>query len=294
MQNMLGACLCSMCPNQPSRAIVNTDKLKEVVKCLGEGEVSFDEFGTFTMHGQMIDQKYRPGKRDAGLDAIVLILSTEAVTLVHPKLYENGMLLLRDFYKHTKWTREKLESARVAPAEGAIPVTFFDALAWQIMKGPAKAADIAIGVARSVCRDAKNADRMACLLWKRDRKTKLYQGPTNLISRLGSKGISKALQVPVRPGFGTCMPGCKMLGTQNLIMICGCAQEDCMRTLVCLGQGDRIMRLAKVKSIPKHFAKVLMDGTDKTVETALWLIWRMTRDHDFCVRLVRNLDMVST
>ena len=37
---------------------------------------------------------------------------------------------------------EKLERARVAPSEGAIPVTFYDALAWQIMKGPAKAADI--------------------------------------------------------------------------------------------------------------------------------------------------------
>lgn len=65
-----------------------------------------------------------------------------------------------------------------------------------------------------------------------------------------------------------------------------------MRTLVCLGQGERIMRLAKVKPIPKHFAKVLIDGTDKAVDSALWLIWRMTRDDDFCVRLVRNLDMV--
>lgn len=201
MQNMVGACSCSMCPNQPSKAIVNAEKLKEVVKCLGAGEVSFDEFGTFTMNGQIIDQKYRPGKRDAGLDALVLTLSTEAVTLVHPKLYENGMLLLRDFYKHTKWTREKLERARVAPAEGAIPLTFYDALAWQIMKGPARAADIAISIARSVCRDAKNADRLACLLWKRDKKTKLYLGPTNLTSRLGSKGNSKTLQVLIRPGL---------------------------------------------------------------------------------------------
>ena len=62
---------------------------------------------------------------------------------------------------------------------------------------------------------------------------------------------------------------------------------------MCLGQGDRIMRLAKVKSIPSHFAKVLMDGTDKTVDTALWLTWRMTRDDDFCLRLFRNLDMVG-
>ena len=195
MQNMIGACACSRCPNQPSKAIVNADKLKDVFKCLGAGEVSFDEFGTFTMNGQMIDQKYRPGKRDAGLDAIILILSTEAVTLVPPRLYENGMLLLQDFYKHTKWTREKLERTRVAPSEGAIPLTFYDALAWQIMKGPAKAADIAISMVRCVCRDTKAADRMACLLWKRDKKSKLYLGATNLIARLGSKQNSKALQV---------------------------------------------------------------------------------------------------
>lgn len=66
-----------------------------------------------------------------------------------------------------------------------------------------------------------------------------------------------------------------------------------MRTLVCLSRGDRMVRLAKVKSIPKHFAKVLLDGTDKTIDTAVWLTWRMTRDDDFCLRLFRNLDMVS-
>lgn len=54
------------------------------------------------------------------------------------------------------------------------------------------------------------------------------------------------------------------------------------------------MRLAKVKPIPKAFAKVMDDGTDKTVDTALWLAWRMTLDDDFCQRVFRNNDLVST
>ena len=199
MQGLLGACTCSRCPSQPSRAVVPPDKLKEVVKALGAGEVSFDEFGAFTMRGQLIDQKYRPGRRDVGLDAIIVTLSTEAITLVHPKLYENGMLLLKDYFSHTKRTREILERARIAPAEGAIPLTFHDVLAWQIMKGPQRAADIAIPLARSLCRDSKGAERMACLLWKRDKKSKGYLAVTALIQRLSSKKESKTLQVRALP-----------------------------------------------------------------------------------------------
>lgn len=195
MQGLLGACSCSMCPSQPSKEIINGDKLKEIVKGLGAGEVSFDEFGTLVMNGKMVDQRYRPGGRDIALDATILTCSTEAITLVHPKLYENCMLLLERYYKHTKRTREKLERVRVASAEGAIPLTLYDALAWQIMKGPPRAADIAISITRLICRESKGADRMACLLWKRDKKSKSYQAISSLVSRLGGKKDPKSLQV---------------------------------------------------------------------------------------------------
>jgi hypothetical protein len=217
MQGLLGACACSMCPSQPSKAVINGDKLKEVVKGLGAGEVSFDEFGTFVMHGKMIDQRYRPGGRDMALDATILTCSTEAITLVHPKLYENSMLLLGRYYKHTKRTREKLERARVAPAEGTIPLTFYDALAWQIMKGPPRAADIAISITRLICRESKGANRMACLLWKRDKKSKSYQAISSLVSRLGGKKEAKSLQVM------RCASPCYPCMEQGNNLTCACA-----------------------------------------------------------------------
>jgi hypothetical protein len=204
MQGLLGACACSQCPGQPSRAVVPPDKLKAVVKALGEGAVSFDAFGAFTMGEQIIDLNCRPGKRDLGLDAVIVTLSTEAITLVHPKLYENGMVLLKDYYSHKKLTRENLERARVAPAEGAIPLTFYDVLAWQIMKGPQRAADIAITLTRSLCRDSKAAARMSCLLWKRDKKSKGYLAVTALIQRLASKKESRSLQVCALPPRAAC------------------------------------------------------------------------------------------
>jgi hypothetical protein len=55
-----------------------------------------------------------------------------------------------------------------------------------------------------------------------------------------------------------------------------------------------MMRLAQVKPILKAFSKVLEDGTDKTIDTTLWLTWRMTPDDEFCQRLFRNSDLVRT
>ena len=143
----------------------------------------------------MVDERYRPGKRDMGLDAIIVIMSTESVTLVHPKLYENGMNLLQRYYRHTKRTQDLLKRVQIAPVEEAIPLTFYDVLAWQIMRGPAKSADIAISLTRSMCREAKIANRMSCLLWKRDKKSKNYLAINNMIARLGTKKDPKSLQV---------------------------------------------------------------------------------------------------
>ena len=145
----------------------------------------------------MLDPRNKPGGRNTVLDAIIVTMATEVVTLVHPKLYENGMLILQEYYRYTKRTREKLEQVRVASTLGAVPLTFYDALAWQIMKGPQRAADIAINIARSLCRDSRNACRMSCLLWKKDKKSKSYQGINTLISRLGGKRDSKILQVRI-------------------------------------------------------------------------------------------------
>jgi hypothetical protein len=70
-------------------------------------------------------------------------------------------------------------------------------------------------------------------------------------------------------------------------------QEDCVRVLACLGADqNQIMRLAKVKPILKAFGKVMDDGTDKAIDTALWLSWRMTSDDDFCQRLSKSSDVV--
>jgi hypothetical protein len=226
MQGLLGACACSQCPSQPSLAVVPPDKLKAVVKALGEGAVSFDVFGAFTMGGQIIDLKYRPGKRDCGLDTVIVTLSTEAITLVHPKVYENGMVLLKDYYSHTKLTRENSERARVAPAEGAIPLTFYDVLAWQIMKGPQRAADIAITLTRSLCRDSKAAERMSCLLWKRDRKSNGYLAVTALIQRLASKKESRSLQVCALPP-AVRVP-CERLIQSTLTRAGGLHSDHCM------------------------------------------------------------------
>lgn len=72
-------------------------------------------------------------------------------------------------------------------------------------------------------------------------------------------------------------------------------QEDCVRILARLGpDNDRMMRLAQMKPILKAFSKVLEDGTVKTIDTALWLTWRMTPDADFCQRLFKNTDLVRT
>ena len=288
MQGLLGACACAQCPSQPSRAVVPPDKLKAVVKALGEGAVSFDAFGAFTMGGQMIDLKCRPGKRDLGLDAVIVTLSTEAITLVHPKLYENGMVLLKNYYSHTKLTRENLERARVAPVEGAIPLTFYDVLAWQIMKGPQRAADIAITLTRSLCRDSKAAARMSCLLWKRDKKSKGFLAVTALIQRLASKTESRSLQVCALPPPAR-VP-CERLIQSTLTR----EQEDCIRIIACMGaDNERVIRLAGIKPLLKAFSNALQLGTSKTIQTILWLAWRMTIDDDFCTRLFRNNDLVS-
>ena len=267
MQGVTGACTCSVCPTQPSRATVPPDTQQEVLSGLLNGELAPDGFGTLTRRGEYIDKKYRPGRRDAGLDGVILALATESITLVPPKLYENGMLLMQRLYQHSKLTKQKLEKARVAPAEDSVPLTFYDALAFQIMKGPQRAANIAISLTRSLIRDAKAASRMSCLLWKKSKKDKAFLGIFNLLARLGSKQESFALQ------------------------------EDSIRILACLGNDqERILRMAAVKPVLKAFCKVIDDGagTDKSIDTALWLTWRMTRDNKFCERLTQNSEMMNS
>jgi hypothetical protein len=56
---------------------------------------------------------------------------------------------------------------------------------------------------------------------------------------------------------------------------------------------ERIIRLAGIKPLMKGFSNALQSGTAKTIETTLWLTWRMTFDDEFCTRLFRNKDLVS-
>jgi len=70
-------------------------------------------------------------------------------------------------------------------------------------------------------------------------------------------------------------------------------QEDCIRVIACLGaDSERIIRLARIKPLLKAFCNALQVGSAKTIDTALWLAWRMTIDDDFCARLFRNTELV--
>ena len=62
MQGVTGACTCSVCPTQPSRATVPPDTQQEVLSGLLNGELAPDGFGTLTRRGEYIDKKYRPGR----------------------------------------------------------------------------------------------------------------------------------------------------------------------------------------------------------------------------------------
>ena len=191
MLGLVGSCTCSKCPIEPSSTIVPADKLKEIVKSLGAGEVKFDAAGNFFIDGQMVDQR----NRNWALETIIVVCSTESATLVHPGLYLNCMALLQKYYQHSKRTQANVKRVRISPIEGGVPLDFCNALAWQIMRGPPRAADVAICLTRILCRDQTNAKRMTCLLWKKDKQSKNYPGVSNLVSRLGQKSVSKDLEV---------------------------------------------------------------------------------------------------
>mmetsp|Transcript_64876 Transcript_64876/g.148604 ORF Transcript_64876/g.148604 Transcript_64876/m.148604 type:complete len:576 (-) Transcript_64876:34-1761(-) len=267
---MRDMCTCALCPNVAVPFVLAKTAFSKLEKGLFVSRIEVDKDGTLYLGGEYFDlaEGGRPetaAQPLAGIKAVMQMVAQGEIRGPSPfEIQDAGMRVLTQFYdSHPRNKKLLLNICVPLLADPRVTITFLQLCVKGVGYGSSSGSVHCLSFVRKLIRDETSKKRLLCLMWRRDVAKKQYLCVLGLIQLMSSKHQK--------------------------------VQEDAARVTCMLVRSDeQAARLARIRSVIKGANSCLEKGSGRSMDTACWLLFRLSCDREFCERLAGSQSVMKT